>query len=135
MALNESRGGPSNDIFLQRIRIDQIVLAADAANRVVVIADAPCELVGVMEAHSVVGGASFALQVEKLTGTTAPGSGTAMLAATVDLTTTINTVATPALTTTLANRRLAVGDRVGFRLTGTAGSFVGCVALILKRVD
>jgi hypothetical protein len=62
---------------------------------------------------------SGTLNIEKLTGTTAPDSGVEVLAADLDLTGTANTVNTPALTTTLANKQLNRGDRLALKDGGT----------------
>ena len=78
---------------------------------------------------------SGTFMVEKLTGTTAPGSGTALLTGTVDTSTTANTVTNPALIATVASLTLAAGDRIGFKWAGTVTSLAGfAVTLTFKRV-
>lgn len=131
----EPRGGASNEIYLRRLILNRIILAADAANQAIFIADAPYQIVSIKESHSVVGGAAAAVTVEKLTGTTAPGVGTAILTAAFDCTATINTTQTGTLTATTANTILAAGDRLGLVGTGTRTGLLGIVTIELKRID
>ncbi len=78
---------------------------------------------------------SGTMALEKLTGTTAPGSGSSMLTGALDLTTTANTVLSGTLTGTTANLQLAAGDRIGCVLGGTLTGLLGCVLTIaLKRI-
>lgn len=63
--------------------------------------------------------------VEKLTGTTAAGSGTALLTGTVALSGTANTVANGTLISTVASLTFAAGDRVGIVFAGTMTNLVG----------
>lgn len=56
---------------------------------------------------------------EKATGTTACGSGTALLSAAIDATGTANTVATGTLSATAASLHLAAGDRLCVKLSAT----------------
>lgn len=60
------------------------------------------------------------LDITKETGTTAQGSGTTMLAATVDLKGAANTVFTPALSATATVLAVAPGNRISMKITGTA---------------
>lgn len=95
--------------------------AATAANYgVFFIAPYPCVFVNAMEVHGAVGGTNAALQVEKLTGATASGSGTPLLMSAFDLTATANTVQTRSMGK-LVNSvfNLATGDRLGLTTTGT----------------
>lgn len=100
----------------------------------VFIADAAYQVTGV---NAVWGTASVSgtLTIEKLTGTTAPNSGTVMLTGTIDLSTTANTVTAGALTGTVSTLQLATGNRIGIKLSGTLTSLVGCnVTISLKRI-
>ena len=135
MAIQDTKINALKEIVLTRFQRDQLILAADAPNRVVSIARNTIQLVAVREAHSVVGGAACTITVEKLTSTTAPGSGTALLTAAIDLTATINTVVAPALTATLADLQFAAGDRVGLKFTGTQTGLVGTISLEFRRID
>src|SRR5690242_17941840 len=96
------------------------ITAATDAN--VVICDRPYELRKFSVAYAAAAGAALTLDIKKCTGTQAPASGTTMLAATADLNTTINTVQSPALSATVANRKTATGDRIAFDFTGSIGS-------------
>lgn len=84
------------------------------------------------EVHAVIGSDAGAvtLQLEKLTSTTAPGSGTSLLTSALSLKATANTVQTGSLTTTLANINLAVGDRLALKLAGTPTSVANVTVLL-----
>lgn len=105
----------------------------EAVNQNAFIADQAYQLVSAEEAHSGVGGASAALAVMKCTGTTAPGSGSIMLTATFDLTAAINTVVAGTPSATLANTRLAAGDRIALAFTGTQTGLDG-MTVTLKLI-
>lgn len=107
--------------------------AATAANYSIFwIAPAACLLIGFKEVHVTAGtdAGAVTLDLEKLTGTTAPGSGVSMLSSTLSLKATINTVQTATITTTTANKTLALGDRVAFKLTGTPTAVANVVGLM-----
>lgn len=72
------------------------------------------------------GSTSGTLQIEKCTGTTAPGSGTTLLTGTVTLAGTGNTVGTGTPIATVASLTLAAGDRLGIVIAGTMTNLVGC---------
>lgn len=71
---------------------------------------------------------SGTMTVEKLTGTTAAGSGTALLTATMSMAGAANTVVNGTLISTDASLLFAAGDRVGFVFAGTMTNLVGFVA-------
>lgn len=111
------------------------VLNALSVSTAIFVADAAYQVQSVKCVWGVAGGAGAALTVEKLTSTTAPGSGTALTTAAFDLTTTANTVATGTLTATAADLLLASGDRLGCKLAGVLTGLVGCsVAVVLKKL-
>lgn len=111
------------------------VLNALSVSSAVFVADAAYQVVGVRSVWGVAGGAAAVLNVEKLTGTTAPGSGTALLTSNFDLTSTANTVNTGTLTGTVADLQLAAGDRLGCKLGGVLTGLVGCaLTVLLKRI-
>lgn len=89
----------------------------------------------ITEAHAVKGtdGSAVSLDIEKLTGTTVPGSGTKITAAAIDLKGVINTVVTPALSTSVGVVQLASGDRLALLLTGTPTSVANVTVTILIR--
>lgn len=86
-----------------------------------------CLVMKIQEAHEVLGtdASAVTLQIEKLTGTTAPGSGSNLLATAIDLKGTINTVVTGTLTGTSSVRTLAVGDRLALKKSGTLTAVAG----------
>jgi hypothetical protein len=128
-----TRLGKNNESILTRLPLSERINTANA-DRTIFIADAAYEVVGIREAHSVVGGAAHTVTVEKLTGTQAPGAGAVLLTAALSTTGTINTVASGTLVATTATRFLAAGDRLAIRTAGTVGSLEGVVTVILRRV-
>jgi hypothetical protein len=124
------RGG---EIGLTRIRETFFIAAASTSQRVL-IADEPMEVVAIMEAHSVAGGASAALQIEKLTGTQAPGAGTVILQSALDLTATVNTTVTATLVSTTSTLQLAAGESLAFKFSGTLTGLVGSIVIVLRRI-
>ena len=110
--------------------------AATATNHgVFFIAIFRCELVEVNEVHQTLGtdGGAVTLDIERLQGTEALDAGDALLASTIDLKGTINTVVTPNLTATKENRILNKGDRLALKDSGVLTSVAGvCVTIKLK---
>jgi dTDP-4-amino-4,6-dideoxygalactose transaminase len=95
------------------------------------IASRPYE---VMEIRAVWSTASTSgtLQLERLTGTTAEGSGDSVLTSTIDLAGTANTVVKRE-TTGLQNRKLAPGDRLALVDGGTLTNLVNLVVTVLLK--
>lgn len=96
------------------------------------------ELAGVIQSvkgfHETAGddAGAVTLDIEKLTGTQAPGAGVAVLGATkINLKATANTQQAPALTGTGANKTVAVGDRLALKLTGTPANVAGLLVSIV----
>lgn len=85
------------------------------------IAPMPITLTGISEVHTVLGtdGSAVTLVVEKLTGTTVPGSGVSVMSNSFNLKGTINTVQNALLSAILPNIQLNTGDRLALKLTGT----------------
>ena len=107
--------------------------AATAANYgVFFIASRPYE---VMEVRAVWSTASTSgtLQVEKLTGTTAEGSGNNILKAVIDLSGTANTVNTKKTHADLQNRLLKTGDRLALVDAADLSNLVNLVVTILIK--
>jgi hypothetical protein len=91
----------------------------------------------VVSVQAVFGTASSSgtLQVEQLTGTTAPGSGTVMLTGTVSLAGTANTIVNGTLVSNSSTLQIAPGQRLGLKFAGTMTSLVGLVVVVgLKRI-
>lgn len=76
-------------------------------------------------------GGAVTLMLEKLTGTTAPGSGTSLMTVAFDLKATARTPQTGALVASAASLTLAAGNRLGLNLTGTPTAVAG----VLVEVD
>lgn len=110
-------------------------------NTTIFIADTDYELLLAQEVHETLGtdGSAVTLDVVKCTTTQAAASGTTMLASTFNLKSTINTVVTKSrasgLTTTLANRRIASGNRIALKFSGTLTALTGLnLQLWLRRL-
>lgn len=79
---------------------------------------------------------SGTLQVQRLQGTEAKGSGDDLLSSTIDLSGTAETENAGTLTTTMANRTLNAGDRLCLENGGTLTSGAGLVVTVyLEQVD
>lgn len=77
----------------------------------------PIDIMWVAVVYAVTNGAACTLDIEKLTGTTAPGSGTSILSSTFNLNSTANTVVSKEganlLKASIMGRTLQTGDRLG----------------------
>ena len=109
----------------------QVALTATDASRAVHICTRPMILKTVSFMHTT-GSTSGTLQIEKLTGTTAAGSGTTLLTGTIDLSTTTvaNTTTNGTLIATVASLKFATGDRCSVKIGGTMTSLVGGIVTI-----
>ena len=109
------------------------------AKTVFFTAQYPCEIIWASEVHTTAGsdGSAVTLQLEKLTGTQAPGAGTTLLAAAFNLKGTANTVVTKKgtdLTTTRTNLLLDSGDRIALLYSGTLTDVAGVqVSISIKQ--
>jgi hypothetical protein len=100
--------------------------ADDAVNQNIFIADRTYNVLSMKETHAVVAAGAFSAQVQKCTGTTAPGSGSAVMTDTFDLTSAINTPVTGTLNTgCIWHTKLAAGDRLALAFGGTATGYAG----------
>lgn len=119
------------DLVNKKIYVRHTIYGTDAATAAnygtFLIVPAACLVTKAQEVHEVKGtdGSAVTLNVEKLTGTTAPGSGSTLLPTAFDLKGTINTLQTGTLTTTASTRSLAAGDRLALKKTGTLTSVAG----------
>lgn len=105
------------------------------------IASAPCHLMSASEVHAVKGTdlGAVTLQIERLTGTVAPGSGVLLLstvspATAFDLKGTINTVQNATVlppSTGTTGTSLITGDRLALKLTGTPTSVANLVVSVV----
>lgn len=111
--------------------------AATATNYgIFFIAESPMRLASVSEVHTTLGtdAGAVTLQIEKLTGTTAPDSGTALLSTAFNLKGTINTVQYGVLVSSIATI-LQRGDRLCLKDAGTLTAVAGVnVTVWLKPI-
>lgn len=106
---------------------------------VVFIAPYACAVMGATEVHQTAESTTttMTVQIEKLTGTMASGSGTSLLVTPFNLMATANTVQTGVLNTTTAKNgafNLVSGDRLGLVLstTGSASNTLVGVTIIIQ---
>lgn len=107
-----------------------IELSATDATKVVVVCTRAMRFKAISAAFTTAS-TSGTLQVEKLTGTTAPGSGTVLLTGTMSLAGTANTVVSGTPITTVASITCAAGDRVGIVIAGTMTGLAGGIGTIM----
>lgn len=99
------------------------------------IANKKCVVKSVKVAYTTAS-TSGTLQIERLQGTTSPGSGDNILASTISLSATAETTYSGTLTTTVAYLILSAGDRLGLVDAGDEGSQAGlCVTVELEQID
>lgn len=116
------------DINRKIIYKDYTIYGADAATAanygVFCIVPKACVVTGIQEVHQTAGtdGSAVTLNIEKLTGTTALGSGSEILSTAFSLKATANTVQDGSLSMDLSSRTLAKGDRLALKDTGTLTS-------------
>lgn len=111
--------------------------AATAGNySVFFLAPYNLRVLSISEVHTAAGNdaGAVSLNIEKLTGTTAAGSGTTLLSTAFNLKGTINTVQNGLFLGTLdATRYLLAGNRLAFKLTGTPTSVANVtISLVLE---
>lgn len=125
-----------SNLFGRKLYIDYTIPGTSAATSANYssfwIAPAACLLTFFKEVHQTAGtdAGAVTLDLEKLTGTTAPGSGTTMFSSTLSLKATANTVQTATLTGTNANKTLAAGDRIALKSSGTLTAVANVTALL-----
>lgn len=96
------------------------------------IAPYPMVVQQIQEVHSTAGSINPTLNIEKLTGAQASGSGINILSTAFDLTTTANSKMTGTLASAISTKNLAIGDRLGLVIAGTLTSLVNVnVTLVL----
>jgi hypothetical protein len=125
-----------NDVYLKKLWYAFTIYGADAATsanyKTFLIVPVASTLTGFKEVHGTAGtdGGAVTIDLEKLTGTTAPGSGSTMLSATLNLKGAANTILTATLTGTLANRSVKIGDRIALKSSGTLTSVADVSVLV-----
>ena len=124
------------DLYQKKLYVHHTVIGTAAATAgnysVFLIVPVACVVARIQEVHAVLGTDAGAVNVnvEKLTGTTVPGSGTAILATAFDLKAAINTVRTGTLPIASTARTLAAGNRLSLKLTGTPTAVANCTVLV-----
>jgi hypothetical protein len=111
-------------------------LDASSVDGNIFIADDAWIVTSIEEVHSTAGndGSAVSLMVDMCTGTEAPGSGTDMIQAVIDLKGTANTVQTGTLSATPAHYTLADGDRIAIDVSGALTTLAGGILTIhMKR--
>lgn len=128
--------GPTGQFF-QTSFVD--APTATATDRFIFIAPVACQVVSASEVHAVAAGGASNIQLTKDTGTTVPGGGTNLLTnntnAGFDLNGTANTVQAGALSVTVTDLQLAVGDRLAVDWANAIQSTAGMVVTVwLKTI-
>lgn len=124
------------DLYQRKIWVHHTIQGAQAATGtnfgVFFIVPVPCLVTSFKEVHQTAGtdGGAVTLDLEKLTGTTAPDSGVSALSAVLSLKTTANTVQAAVITTTNANRTLAINDRLCMKDAGTLTALANVTVLL-----
>ena len=115
-----------------------MLLNADVVDQVFFIAPEPMEVVEIHEIHGTKGTNASAVTatVKRCQGTEAATAGDDLIGTTkIDLKGDDNTLQSPALTSTTADRKLAAGDRLSVDVTGTTTACAGVmVQVLLKRI-
>ena len=96
------------------------------------ISPRPYEVMEIRAVWSSVGGASSTLNIERLTGATAEGSGDNIIVSAIDMTGTANTV-NEKKNTALSNRILSTGDRLALVDAGTLTGLSNLVVTVLLK--
>jgi len=119
-----------------RFDIGQGGLAAASIPQILFTAPYPCRVVSVYERHVTVAGQAGTMQIEKVASGTAPGSGTNLLTAGFDLTSTANVPVVQNGVAASTSTNLAAGDSIGIKLgSGAATSYAGgTVTVVLEWV-
>lgn len=97
------------------------------------VADEYYEVVSVKARFSHVGGASAAVTINKVPSGTAPGSGTAVLSAAVDLTATADTTYSGTISSVAGAKLLAPGDALAAVFSGTLTALTGLVVQVTLK--
>ncbi len=111
--------------------------ATEAVDQNVFVAEQAYQLVSAQAVYSGEGGSGAAVRITKCTSTQAPNAGANMMVGTFDLAAggNINTVLSATLSATVANRRLADGDRICLDFSGTVLGVDGLAITIVLIPD
>jgi hypothetical protein len=125
-------GSVDSAMCQQNINLEYI---ATLVTQKVWVAPRPCVVVDIRGATRVAGsGGACSIQFFKAASGVAVGSGTLLHAGTFDLVGTADTNQVLTLVPDNAKLTLAAGDSIGYVLTGTATSAVGCVCVTVEPV-
>lgn len=131
-----------SDLVDRREYISHVLFGTQAATAgnysVFFTAPAPMLVMAINEVHTTAGtdGSAVTLQIEKLTGTTAPASGTVLLTTGFNLKGTANTVQYGAMVTSSnaaiqqTTTYLGRGDRLALKLSGTPTSVANMLVTV-----
>lgn len=121
-----------NDVPLVTDIVQNILLNV-AVDSHIFIPPVACQLHSFKVIYTAAQGGAATLDLKKCATATAPASGTTMLAAAVNLNTTVNTQIAATLSATPANLLLATTDTAALDWSTTIGSLAGAVATIVWR--
>lgn len=115
-----------------------LATAASLVTQHFFVVPSACRLIGMTEIHATAEStaATMTAYIEKLTGTTAPGSGTTEMSGTFDMKATANTLQTGTITTAGTGdsdapiRQFAAGDRVGIVFSTVGTELAGVVVTL-----
>lgn len=109
--------------------------ASSVADKVIGIVPVKSKLVAVKEVHGTAGsdGSAVTLSIERLQGTETSSNGDQVVAATINLKGTANTVQSGTIVTTGNIDVFAAGDRVGINVTGTTTAVANMVVVCQFR--
>lgn len=108
--------------------------ASNASGDYVFVAHRALQVTSIQVVQRAQGGSGCVIDVEKLTSTTAPGSGTVMGTGSYNCNSTVNnTVTTYTLTGTTGTLQLAAGNRIGLKLAGTLTALAGATVTIQMK--
>lgn len=137
LALTDANSLTENGIIVPQF-IQKDFIQADAtipATQTIMVAMEKLQLVAASVRFSHAGGTSAALSLAKDPTGTAPGAGTGLLTATVDLTAAANQNYACALSGTVGNLQFAVGDGLSWVFSGTLTALTGLVlSCIFQRI-
>ena len=109
------------------------IQSSTVADRVVGIIPYKSQLIKVYEVHGTAAGQACTLSVERLQGTETSGNGDQVVAATIDLESTADTVQEGTVVTASNIHQFAAGDRVGTNVTGATTSLANMVVSLQFR--
>lgn len=124
------------DIYQRKVWIHHTIYGADAATAgnygVFFIVPFTCIVTQIREVHQTLGtdAGAVTLTIEKLTGTQALDAGVSTMSGSFNLKGTINTVLTATLTGTLADRNLAIGNRLAMDDAGTLAAVANVTVFV-----